>query len=377
MTTSLAPIPTTPAPTGPGRPSGSAIGRVGTMLGRELKLGPRSPVVMLAVVMPLLMTFLVASVFGGLLESEPRLGVLSPDPTAITASAEATEGIRAVAYDSEEAIRADVADHDLDAALLLPAGFDAVVAGGEPVQVIYLVSGQALASDRAVLAATVTAMVREVAGEEAGVEVTVVTVGAEDFVPMGDRLIPLLVVYAVVVAALFVPAASILDERVKGTLNAVLATPASMGEVLASKALFASVLSVLMGVVTLLINQAFSGEVLGIVLALVLGTAMLVQLGLVLGLWVKDMNTLYTWIKAGGILIVLPGLLALFPTLPEWISKLAPTYYFLQPIYDLSVGGATLADVLPTLGICLLICVALFPLLWWSARTTEQHRLEG
>ena len=377
MTTSLAPIPTTPAPTGPGRPIGSAIGRVGTMLGRELKLGPRSPVVMLAVVMPLLMTFLVASVFGGLLETEPRLGILSPDPTAITASAQATEGIRAVAYDSEEAIRADVADHDLDAALLLPAGFDAVVAAGEPVQVTYLVSGQALASDRAVLAATVTAMVREVAGEEAGVEVTIVTVGAEDFVPMADRLIPLLVVYAVVVAALFVPAASILDERVKGTLNAVLATPASMGEVLASKALFASVLSVLMGVVTLLINQAFSGEVFGIVLALALGTAMLVQLGLVLGLWVKDMNTLYTWIKAGGILIVLPGLLALFPTLPEWISKLAPTYYFLQPIYDLSVGGATLSDVLPTLGICLLITVALFPLLWWSARTTEQHRLEG
>ncbi len=220
-------------------------------------------------------------------------------------------------------------------------------------------------------------MVREVAGEEAGVEVTVVTVGAEDFVPMGDRLIPLLVVYAVVVAALFVPAASILDERVKGTLNAVLATPASMGEVLASKALFASVLSVLMGVVTLVINQAFSGEVLGIVLALALGTAMLVQLGLVLGLWVKDMNTLYTWIKAGGILIVLPGLLALFPTLPEWIARIAPTYYFLQPIYDLSVGGATLSDVLPTLGICLLITVALFPLLRWSARTTEEHRLEG
>jgi ABC-2 type transport system permease protein len=129
--------------------------------------------------------------------------------------------------------------------------------------------------------------------------------------------------------------------------------------------------------VTLVINQAFSGEVLGIVLALALGTAMLVQLGLILGLWVKDMNTLYTWIKAGGILIVLPGLLALFPTLPEWISRIAPTYYFLQPIYDMSVGGASLADELPTLGIGLLITVALFPVLWWSARTTEEHRLEG
>jgi ABC-type Na+ efflux pump permease subunit len=376
MTTSLAPA-TIPSPAAPTRPPGSSVRRVGTMLARELKLGPRSPVVLLAVVMPLLMTFLVASVFGGLLESQPRLGIYSPDPTAITAEAEATDGIRVVSYDTEAALRADVADHDLDAALVLPPGFDAAVESGAQVEVTYLVSGQTLASDRAVLAATVTALVRELAGGQSGVQVTVVTVGAEDYVPLGDRLIPLLVVYAVVVAALFVPAASILDERVKGTLNAILATPASMREVLASKALFASVLSILMGVVTLLINQAFSGEVLGILLSLTIGTVMLVQLGLILGLWVKDMNTLYTWIKAGGILIVLPGLLALFPTLPEWIAKVAPTYYFLQPIYDLSVGGATLSDVLQTLAVGMLIAAALFPVLLWSARTTEERRLEG
>ncbi len=347
------------------------------MLARELKLGPRSPVVLLAVVLPLLMTFLVASVFGGLLESQPRLGIHSPEPTSISSSAATLDGIRSVDYDSAEAIRADVADHELDAALILPAGFDEAVAAGEPVQVTYLVSGQALASDRAVLTVTVTALIRELTGAESTVVVDVITVGAEDFVPIGDRMIPLLVVYAVVVAALFVPAASILDERTKGTLNAILATPASMAEVLTSKALFASVLSMLMGIVTLIINQAFSGEILGIVLALLLGTFMLVEIGLIMGLWVRDMNTLYAWMKAGGILIVLPGLIALFPTLPQWISMLAPTYYFLQPIYDLSVGGATLSAVLPTLGICLLIGLALLPLLWWSAVSTEQRRLQG
>ena len=375
MTTSLAPTPTPAAPT---RPTlGSPARRVFTMLGRELKLGPRSPVVLLAVVLPLLMTFLVASVFGGLLESQPRLGIYSPEPTSISSSAAALDGIRSVDYDSAEAIRADVADHELDAALILPAGFDQAVAAGQPVQVTYLVSGQALASDRAVLTATVTALIRELTGAESTVVVDVITVGAEDFVPIGDRMIPLLVVYAVVVAALFVPAASILDERTKGTLNAILATPASMAEVLTSKALFASVLSMLMGIVTLIINQAFSGEILGIVLALLLGTFMLVEIGLIMGLWVRDMTTLYAWMKAGGILIVLPGLIALFPTLPQWISMLAPTYYFLQPIYDLSVGGATLSAVLPTLGICLLIGLALLPVLWWSAVSTEERRLQG
>ena len=376
MTTSLAPSSTAP-PTAAAAASGSGAGRVATMLGRELRLGPRSPVVLMAIVLPLLMTFLVATVFGGLLTSQPRLGISSPDPTPLTTSAAELDGVRSVELTSEQALRNAVASHDIDAGLILPPGFDDAVAAGRQVQVTYLVSGQALASDRAVLAAGVTAMIRDLSGTTSTVAVTVVTVGAEDFVPLGDRLIPLLVVYAVVVAALFVPAASMLDERVKGTMNAVLVTPASMGEVLLSKALFASVLSMLMGIVTLVINRAFSGEVLGIVLALGLGTAMLVQLGLILGLWVRDMNTLYTWIKAGGVLIVLPGLLALFPTLPQWISMLAPTYYFLQPIYDLSVGGASLSDVLPMLGVCLLLTVALFPVLRWSASTTEQRMLSG
>ena len=209
------------------------------MLGRELTLGPRSPVVLLAVVLPLLMTFVVAAVFGNLLEAQPRLGVHSPDDSVVLAAADDSEGVAVSDYADEALLRDAVARHDVDAALILPAGFDATVAGGGSVQVTYLVSGDALASDRAVLAVTVTAWTRQLTGAESTVAVTVITVGAEDFVPIGDRVIPLLVVYAVVVAALFVPAASILDERTKGTLNAVLATPASLTEVLTSKALFA------------------------------------------------------------------------------------------------------------------------------------------
>jgi ABC-2 type transport system permease protein len=332
-------------------------------------------VVLLAVVMPVLMTVVVAAVFGNLLQSEPRLGVHSPD--GAVAAQLAADGVAVADYSDEGSLRADVAAHNVDAALILPAGFARSVTAGGPVEVTYLVSGDALASDRAVLAALVTGYARQVAGDESAVSVTVVTVGGEDFVPLGDRVIPLLVVYSVVVAALFVPAASLLDERVKGTLNAVLATPSSMGEVLVAKGLFAGALAMAMGLVTLAINGALGAQLPGVLLALLLGTVMLVELGLVLGLWARDMNTLYTWIKAGGILVVLPGLLALFPALPQWIAQLAPTYYFLEPIYQLTVGGGGFGDVWFDLVISALIGAALLPLLWWSARVTEARRLGG
>ncbi len=347
------------------------------MLGRELRLGPRSPVVLLAVAMPLLMTVVVAAVFGNLLVSEPRLGIYDAGTSEVPAAATAVAGIQVSEYTSEAEARAAVADHNVDAALLLPADFDAALQSGAPAEVTYLVSGQSLASDRAVLEASLTAVFRQVAGDEAAVQVTVSLVGDEDYIPIGDRVLPLLVVYALVVAALFVPAASILDEREKGTLNAVLATPVSMGQFLASKAIFAGVLALAMGIVTLLINRAFGDQPAVIVLSLAIGTVMLVELGLILGLWAKDMNTLYTWIKAGGILIVLPGLLALFPNLPTWIAQLAPTYYFLQPIYEASLNGAGLSQVWPELVMAAVICAALLPLVLWSARRTEEYRLTG
>jgi ABC-2 type transport system permease protein len=353
------------------------MGRVLTMLGRELRLGPRSPVVLLAVAMPILMTVVVAAVFGNLLVSEPRLGIYDAGQSEVTAVAAAVAGIRVTEYTSESDARDAVAAHNVDAVLLLPPDLDEALQSGSFAEVTYLVSGQSLASDRAVLAASLTAVFREVAGEESAVQVTVVLVGDEDYIPIGDRVLPLLVVYALVVAALFVPAASILDEREKGTLNAVLATPVSIGQFLLAKAIFAGVLALAMGVMTLLINSAFGDQAAVIVLSLAIGTVMLVELGLILGLWAKDMNTLYTWIKAGGILIVLPGLLALFPSLPSWIAHLAPTYYFLQPIYEASLNGAGLSEVWPELAVALAICLVLLPVVLWSAKRTEEYRLKG
>lgn len=355
----------------------SRVGRIAAMVRRDASLGPRSPIVIMAVVLPLLMTFVVAAVFGNLLDTTPRLVVYAAGQSDLVAVLQAEEGLDVTVADDPAGVTAILENHDQDAALVLPPGIDEALRAGDAVSVEYLVSGSSLAQDRAALQAMVTSALREVAGQETPVQVEISIVGGEDHIPLGDRMIPLLVVYALVVAATFVPAASILDERTTGTLNAVLATPAGMGEVLVAKAIFAGVLSLAMGVLTLVINQAFGVAVLGIVVSLLVGTVMLVQFGLILGLWAKDLNTLYTWIKAGGILIVLPGLIALFPSLPSWIPMITPTYYFLDPIYELSLGTSRFTDVLPQLGVGVLVCAALTPLVRWSARSVEERSLSG
>jgi UPF0716 family protein affecting phage T7 exclusion len=51
----------------------------------------------------------------------------------------------------------------------------------------------------------------------------------------------------------------------------------------------------------------------------------------------------------------------IWPNLPTWIAQLGFSYYFLQPIFELSVTEASFADVWVDLAIGLAICVALVP----------------
>jgi len=343
------------------------------VFGRELRLSPRSPLVFFAIAIPLLMTFLMSAVFGSLLDPNPRLGIVAEGESAVVAAAQEVDGIEVTLLDDVDDLHRDVESHGLDAGMVLPHGFDAAVAAGEQPDLLFYVSGESLASNRVILAMTTIDLVRGVSGSDPPVTVVVTPVGDEDFVPVGDRLLPLMVAYAVMIAALFVPAASLVDEREKRTLDAVLVTPTRMSEVLLGKAMFAVTLAVIMGVVTLVLNGAFGGNPGTMILFLFIGSVMMAEMGLMLGLWSKDITSLYTAVKAGGILVFLPVFFVLFPGLPQWIPKLIPTYYFLQPIYDIAILGATFGDVMPELLAAIAVCVALLPLVAATGRRAEHE----
>lgn len=343
------------------------------VLSRELKLSPRSPLVFFAIAMPLLITFLVSSVFGSLFDVSPKLAIVDLGDSQITAAAIQLDGVETTLVADAETLRERVEAHDFDAGIVLPPDFDAAVASGENPDLEFYVSGESLASTRIILAVTTLDLVRGIEGSEPPVTVVVTPVGDEDFVPISDRLLPTMVIYAVMVAAIFLPAASLVDEREKRTLDAVLVTPTRMSDVLVGKGTFAVGLAVILGFVTLALNGALAGQPGAMVLILFIGSIMLMLMGLALGLWAKDITTMYTAIKGGGIIIFLPVIFTLFPGLPQWIPKLVPTYYFLQPIYDIAIHGNSFADVVPELLVAVAVCVALVPLVARVARWSERQ----
>ena len=360
------------AGTAPGRP-GFSLGRALRVTEKDLRLGPRSPIFLWAILLPVVLTFVLTAVFGTLFSAPPRLGIVDAGGSAVTSALRDAEGLVVVELDDEAELRAAVEAHDVDAGLVLAAGFDdALATGGQP-EMEFFVSGSSLTSDRVILGVTTVSVLREQAGQSPPVDVVVTQVGDADFVPVEDRLLPLIVFYAVVIAGMFLPAASLVDEREKRTLDAVLVTPTRMSEVLLGKGILGVSLAMAMGVITLWLNGALTGRGPGLAVFLLLGAVMVAEIGLILGCWARDSNTLFSAIKGGGLLIALPAFFFLFPALPQWVAQLVPTYYFLGPIYQMANAGTTLGDHLGDLAIGVAVCVVLVPAVVAMGRRTERR----
>jgi ABC-2 type transport system permease protein len=352
------------------------VRRASQILRKDLRLGPRSPLVLWALLLPVLLTVLVRGVFGDLFSDEPSLGVVDEGRSAITAVAEDIPGVDVTVVEGLGDLEAAVDDGRLDGGLVLPEGFDEAVRGERRPPLQLWVSGDSLPADRAVLTLAVLGMVRDLAGDEATVTVDLVEVG-EAGLPLDLRLLPLLVLYAVAVPGGMIPAASIVEEKERGTLQAVLTTPATVGEVLAAKGLFGVLLGSVAGLVTLAMNDAFGAAPIAVTLSVVLGAVMMAELGLLLGTWARDTNTLFAAWKAAGLVVFLPAVFFLWPDLPTWPAHLMPAYYFLRPAYAVAVEGAGTADVAPQLAIGFAICALALPAVVAAGRRMQVRLAAG
>jgi ABC-2 type transport system permease protein len=329
---------------------------------KDLRLGPRSPVFLWAVVFPVVGTLVVQLVFGSLFAPKPRLGIVDEGNSAITAAAGAIEGIELSIVGSAGELERLVREHNLDAGLVLPAGFDDRVRDGSRPLLRFFVSGESLASNRLILAVTTLELIRAVEGSPPPVQVDVVSLGVP-VLPLAARLTPMLVLFALLIAGVFVPAFSLVQERESGTLSALLVTPVRGTDVLAAKATLGFVLAFVMALVTLWLNDALGARPDALLVALAVGALMLAEVGLIYGTAAKDAKVLFTLIKSLNIVLFAPVVFYIFPDWPQWIAQLFPTYWIINPIFEVAVRDATLADVGQQLAIALALCTAALPVI--------------
>ncbi len=319
--------------------------RVAVLLGKESLHGPRSYIFIFAVVAPIVISLVLILALGTLFSETPRLGIMDEDDSQLVTLAKGLDSIATSEYATVSDLKRAVERGAEDMGIVLPLGFDEAVSRGETVVIDAYIWGESLAKNRAILSATVTTLVREVAGQEVPVEIESVTLGEEEAIPWSDRMLPFIVLMSVFLGGLMLPATSVIEEKQKGTLQALVVTPTSIGDIFTAKGIVGIILSLVMGILILLLNQAFGGEPLLLVAVLALGAVMAVLLGLLCGGLIKDITTLFALWKFAGILLFAPALVYMFPQIPEWVGRLFPTYYVIKPIVEITQQDAGWSEV--------------------------------
>jgi ABC-2 type transport system permease protein len=319
--------------------------RVGVLLFKELVQGPKNFLFIFALVVPLVMTFLVSLLFGSFFSGKPKLGITDQGNSYFTTEALKTDAFIVEEFETEDELKRSTEIGAVDIGITVPADFDTKVAAGETTEMNVYVWGESLLKNRIMLVSGMAVWVRDIAGLESPVEIAATTLGNIESLPWEERLMPLIVMMSVLIGGVMVPATSMVDEKQKGTLTALATTPTTMGDIYTAKALLGVILSTFTGVMILLLNRSFGVNPPLLVFLLILGAIMAAELGVMLGALLKDINTLFATIKGLGLLLYAPAIIYMFPAIPQWIGKLFPTYYMIQPVIEVTQHGASWREV--------------------------------
>ncbi len=330
--------------------------RVWTLIRAEILHGPKDVVLAMAVVMPILMALLVNLAFGNIFTQRAELGIYDRGESAIVEILAKSESVSLRYYENETDLKQASASGAVDMGIVLPQDFDASLPFGK-IKFEAYVWGESLAKNREVIPIVLTDAVRTLAGSELPVNIEAVALGDEESVPWSSRLVPLVILMGIFYGGLMIPSSAIIHEKQRRTIEALNVTPTTVGDIFLSKGIISVTLATFMGIVTLILSGALSGPIPLIILVLFLGAIMATEIGLIVGAFVNDINSLFAVLKAGGIFLFGPALIYMFPQIPSWVGYIFPTYYVVRPIVDLSISGVSFSEVLVYLSVLVILVI--------------------
>jgi len=350
-----------------------SLKRIGILFGKEIRYGSRGFIFIWAIIMPIILSLVLSAVFGTLFSEKPKLGIVDEEGSQLVVMVKELGSVDCREYDNLSKIRQAVKDGAVDVGMVIPDGFDNAVMWGEEVEVTAYIWGESLAKNRTIVLVTIANLIRKMTGQEAPVDVETITLGDEETIPWNVRLLPLIVLMAVFLGGVFLPATSLINEKEKKTLNALVITPASIPDVFMAKGLLGLILSLFVGIIVLLVNQAFGAQPLLLVLVLALGAIMAVEIGMICGALIKDVSTLFAIWKSAGILLFGPAIIYMFPQIPQWVGRIFPTYYMLEPIMAISQRASGWTDIATNVFILIGLDIIIFGLVMLTLKRTRQY----
>jgi ABC-2 type transport system permease protein len=296
----------------------------------------------------------------------PKYAVYDAAGSRLSTALDALDGMVVRHADSDQQLRQWVGSGDVDAGLVVPADLDAALAEGRTSDIEVVVRDDR--SKAATLGAATIERMRALAGQSEPLNVQIQVVPRPTPVKgtsTSDSLAMWLVMGLAMVGSYVVPMV-IAEEKEKRTLSAVLVAPASYLDVIVAKAGLGLVYALTASVLVLALNNGLVGNVPVLLAALVIGSFVVVEIGLLLGSSLPDVTSVTTWSSMVSLVLLIPGMFRTFLTsglvkggVLLTISRLIPTHYVLDMASMAMSNQTTLSAIGLDLAV-LIACVFVF-----------------
>ena len=282
-----------------------------------------------------------------------------------------TPQIGVVDAGSAEATESEVEKRNAIGGLVVPANFDSDVAAGKQPELKVYVNNKKSVFEQMGFRRLLDQQVRALVKTPEPARLTWIDVDKEagkkspGGLGLEQMLLPLLLIMTLgMIGAMVVPLL-LVEEKEKRTLDFLLASPASLKEIIAGKALTGVGYTVLIAGLLLVVNRQMIGNWPLVVLTILLGLVFVVAVGVFMGSLLNNTMQVNTW--AGTVLIVLmaPSFPSLgLPAALDTAIRFVPTYYLTEAL-KMSLAGNVSSIIWRHLGV-LVACslIAFFAAVW-------------
>lgn len=335
----------------------------------------RNRYLLIALLTPLLVAILFRVLLPGI-NSLNNLTIVVHDPgnSLLVAQLRTTPQINLVGVGSADAVASEVEKSKAVGGLVVPTYFDADVAAGKQPELTSYVNNKKNIIEqttfRKLLERQVLSLVKQpIPARLIWIDLAKPSSQKVGGLNLNQMLLPLLLLLAFAMTGALVVPLLLVEEKEKRTLDFLLASPASLTEIIMGKALTGVVYSLLIAGALLALNHKLIGNWPLTLLTILLGLLFVVAIGLFMGSLFHNTMQVNTW--ASLVLLVLlapsfpsPGLPAALETAMHFI----PTYYFIEAL-KLSLAETASSRIWGHLAVVLVCTVLAF-----SAATWALHR---
>ena len=294
--------------------------------------------------------------------------------SAMTAELRKIPQISVVDAASAGATAGEVEKRKAIGGLVVPANFDSDVTAGKQPELAIYVNNKKSVFEQAAFRRLLDQQVRDLVKQPEPARLVWVDIDKDATqekragVALDQMLLPLLLILTLgMIGAMVVPLL-LVEEKEKRTLDFLLASPASLKDIVAGKALTGVAYTVLIAGLLLVINRHLVGNWLLMVVTILLGLVFVVAVGLVMGSLLNNTMQVNTWASSVLIVLLAPSFPSLgLPGALDTAMRFIPTYYLTEAM-NMSMAGTATPRIWGHLAIVLGCTVVAFFAAAWALR---------